>query len=95
MASVRRLKKEIGLMTSQLIGDCIDVLDTFDDKKDLNLLSIIEEAVILNNTMLDRASHPDGKANSALVKQHYRKIKGDFMAGLEKAYGKLESSIAK
>jgi len=48
MASVRRLKKEIGLMTSQLIGDCIDVLDTFDDRKDLNVLSIIEEAVILN-----------------------------------------------
>ena len=95
MASVRRLKMEIGLMTSQLIGDCIDVLDTFDDKKDLNVLSIIEEAVILNNTMLDRASHPDGKANSALVKQHYRKIKSDFMEGLEKIYGKLEGSIAK
>jgi len=28
MASVRRLKKEIGMMTSQLIGDCIDFLET-------------------------------------------------------------------
>ncbi len=95
MASVRRLKKEIGLMTSQLIGDCIDFLDTFEDKKDLNVLSIIEEAVILNNTMLDRASHPEGKANSALVKQYYRKIKSDFIVGLESAYGKLEGLITK
>ena len=38
-------------MTSQLIGDCIDFLETFDDKKDINVISIIEEAVILNNTI--------------------------------------------
>ena len=95
MASVRRLKKEIGLMTSQLIGDCIDFLETFDDKKDITVISIIEEAVILNNTMLDRANHPDGKANSTMVKQHYRKIKSDFIVGLESTYGKLEGLIAK
>ena len=95
MASVRSLKKEIGLMTSQLIGDCIDLLETFENKKDLNVISIIEEAVILNNTMLDRANHPDGKVNSALVKRHYRKIKSDFIVGLESIYGKLEGLIAK
>ena len=66
MANVRRLKKEIEFMSSQLIGDCIDYLDTFEDKKETSVLSIIEEAVLLNNTMLDRACHPDGKNNPAL-----------------------------
>ncbi len=95
MATVRRLKKEIEFMSSQLIGDCIDFLETFDDKKDTNILSIIEEAVLLNNSMLDRVCHPDGKDNPKLVKQHYQKIKTDFIKGLDQAYGKLESLLKK
>ena len=93
MANVRRLKKEIEFMSSQLIGDCIDFLETFEDKKDTPILSIIEEAVVLNNTMLDRACHPEGKGNAKLVREHYRKIKTDFIKGLDKAYGKLENLI--
>lgn len=93
MASLRRLKKEIELMTSTLIGDCIDYLEAFDDKKDVNVLSIIEEAILLNNSIMDRACHPDGKENPLLVKQHYRKLKSDFIQGLEAAYAKLEGLI--
>ena len=95
MATVRRLKKEIEFMSSQLIGDCIDYLDTFDDKKETNVLSVIEEAVLLNNTMLDRACHPEDKHNPKLVKQHYRKLKIDFIKGLDQAYGKLEGMLKK
>ena len=93
MANVRRLKKEIEFMSSQLIGDCIDFLETFEDKKDTPILSIIEEAVLLNNTMLDRACHPDSKGDPKLVREHYRKIKTDFIKGLDQAYGKLEGLI--
>ena len=95
MANVRRLKKEIEFMSSQLIGDCIDFLETFEDKKDTPILSIIEEAVVLNNTMLDRACHPDGKDNPKLVKQHYRQLKTDFIKGLDQAYAKLEGLVKK
>ena len=95
MANVRRLKKEIEFMSSQLIGDCIDYLDTFDDKKEVSVLSIIEEAVLLNNTMLDRVCHPDGKDNPKLVKQHYRQLKIYFIKGLDQAYGKLEGLLKK
>lgn len=95
MATVRRLKKEIEFMSSQLIGDCIDFLETFDDKKEVTVLSIIEEAVLLNNTMLDRACHPDGKENPRLVKQYYRQLKTDFIKGLDQAYAKLEGLIKK
>ena len=95
MANVRHLKQEIEFMTSQLIGDCIDFLEKFDDKKDKTVLSIIEEAVLLNNTMLDRACHPDGKDNPKLVKEHYRKLKTDFIKGLDGAYLKLEGLLKK
>lgn len=82
-------------MSSQLIGDCIDFLDTFEDKKDVSVLSVIEEAVLLNNTMLDRACHPDGKDNPKLVKQHYKLLKTDFIKGLDHAYGRLEGLLKK
>jgi hypothetical protein len=52
MATVQRLKKEIQFMSSQLIADCIDFLETIDDKKGVAILSIIEEAALLNNEML-------------------------------------------
>ena len=95
MATLRRLKKEIVFMSSQLIGDCIDFLETYEDKKDTNLLSIIEEAALLNNTMLDRACHPVDKNDPKLVKQHYKQLKTDFIKGLDQAYGKLEGLIKK
>jgi hypothetical protein len=95
MANVRRLKKEIEFMSSQLICDCIDILETFEDKKDVTVLSIIEEAVLLNNTMLDRACHPEGKDNPKLVRQHYRQLKADFIKGLDQTYGKLEGLVKK
>ena len=95
MATVRRLKKEIEYMSSRLIGDCIDFLETFGDKKDITVLSIIEEAVLLNNTMLDRACRTDVKHDAKLLKLHYRQLKTDFVKGLDQAYGKLESLIKK
>jgi len=95
MATLRRLKKEIEFMSTQLIGDCIDLLETFDDKKDTTVLSIIEQAVTLNNSILDRACHPDGKDNPKLVKQHYRQLKTDFIKGLDQAYSQLEGLIKK
>ena len=93
MANKRRLKKEIEFMSSQLIRDCIDFLDRFEDKQDTTILSIIEEAVRLNNTILDRACHPPVKNDPKLVREHYRQIKTDFIKGLDQAYGKLESLI--
>jgi len=95
MATLRRLKKEIEFLSSQLIGDCIDFLETYEDKKDTTLLSIIEEAVLLNNTMMDRACHPVEKGDPRLVKQHYKLLKTDFIKGLDQVYGKLESLIKK
>lgn len=95
MATVRRLKKEIEFMSAQLIGDCIDFLETFEDKKDHTVFSIIEEAVLLNNTMLDRACHPGGEGDPKLVKQHYQLLKRDFVKGLDQAYSKLEVMLKK
>jgi hypothetical protein len=95
MASVRRLKKDIQFLSAQLIGDCIDFIDSFNDGKEKQVLAIIEEAVSLHNSMIERACHPDGKANPKLVKKFYQQLKKDFIEGLDQSYRKLEELIQK
>ena len=93
MASVKGLKKEIDYLSTQIIADCIDFLNKFEDTNNTTILSIIDEAVSLNNTMLDRISHPVKSDNPKLVKDHYRKIRTEFIKELDRSYGKLEAMI--
>lgn len=95
MASIRRLKKDIQFLSAQLIGDCIDFIDTFETGNDKQVLDIITEAVSLHNNMIDRACHPDGKDNPKLVKSYYKKLRKDFIDGLDQSYRKLEELIEK
>ena len=90
MASIRRLKKDIQFLSAQLIGDCIDLIDSFEDGKERQVMAIIEEAVSLHNNMIDRACHPDGKDNPKLVRKFYQQLKKDFIQGLDGCYKKLE-----
>jgi hypothetical protein len=95
MSSIRRLKKDIQFLSAQLIGDCIDFIDTFQDGQEKKVMAIIEEAVSLHNNMIDRACHLDGKDNPKLVKEFYRQLKKDFIQGLDGCYKKLEELIKK
>lgn len=95
MASIRRLKKDIQFLSAQLIGDCIDFIDSFDDGKEEKVLAIIQDAVSLHNNMIDRACHPDGKDNPKLVREFYKQLKKDFIQGLDECYKKLEKLIKK
>lgn len=95
MANVRRLKKDIQFFSAQLIGDCLDFLESFQDGKKKKVIAIIEEAVLLNNNMIERACHPDGKDNPKLVKEFYKQLKKDFIKGLDQAYKKLEELVKK
>lgn len=95
MASVRKLKKDIQFLSAQLIGDCIAFMDSFEDGKEKQVLSIIEEAVSLHNNMIDRACHPDGKDNPKLVRKFYQQLKKDFILGLDECYKKLEELFKK
>lgn len=95
MASVRRLKKDIQFLSAQVIGDCIDFINSFDDRKEEKVLVIIQDAVSLHNNMIDRACHPDGKDNPKLVREFYRQLKKDFIQGLDECYKKLEELIKK
>ena len=93
MASVRVLKKEISYLSSQLIADCFDFLNNYEDVNSITILSIIDEAVSLNNSIVDRICHPTDKKNPKLTREYYKNIRIDFIKGLDTSYGKLESMI--
>lgn len=92
MASLRRLKKEIEFLSSQMIGDSIEFLDVI-ESKDQEIWQIIDATVTLHNQTIDKVNHPDGKDNKKLVKSYYKKIKLDYIAGLNEGYAQLEALL--
>lgn len=95
MASIRRLKKDIQYLSAQFIGDCLEILETFKEGNEEKVMAIIEEAVALNNSTIEKACHPDGNDNPKMVKEFYRHLKKDFIKGLDDSYKKLEQLIKK
>lgn len=92
MASIRQLKKEIEFLSSQIITDCIDFVQTFNGKE-MEAMAVIDEIVILHNASVDKINNPDGKDNPKLVKAFYRQLKKEYVAGVNEAYKRLESLV--
>ncbi len=92
MASIRQLKKEIEFLSSQLIGDCIDIVQSFNGKE-LEAMAVIDEIVALHNSTVDKINNPDGKDNPKLVKGFYQNLKKEYVAGINEAYKRLEDLV--
>ena len=92
MASIRRLKKEIGFLSSQVIGDSIDFLQTFNGKE-MEAMAVIDEIVSLHNNTIDKINNPDGKDNPQLVKAFYQALKKQYIAGVNDSYKRLENLV--
>jgi hypothetical protein len=73
MASVRRLKKDIDYLVSEVIADCY-TFTYFHKGKQAEVIDIINEAVVLRNELYTRANNPDGKDNKKIVKAYYKAI---------------------
>jgi len=89
MASIRQLKKEIEFLSSQVIGDCIDFVQTFNGKE-MEAMAVIDEIVALHNNTIDKINNPDGKDNPKLVKTFYLQLKKNYITGINDAYQRLE-----
>jgi hypothetical protein len=92
MASIKQLKKEVAFLSSQMIGDCIDFVQTFNGKE-LEAMAVIDEVVLLHNDTIEKINNPDGKDNPKLVKGYYQLLKKDYVAGINEAYQKLENLV--
>lgn len=92
MASIRNLKKEIAFLSSQVIGDSIDFVQAFNGKEQA-AMAVIDDVVALHNNTVEKVNNPDGKDNPKIVKDYYRKLKKDYISGIDEAYKKLENLV--
>jgi hypothetical protein len=90
MANKRDLKKDIQYLTEIVIIEAIELSEvvTNEEGRKIALNAIIDLAALHNN-LISRVNHPDGKANRAMVKQHYRSIIDDLVSGCNNVYNQL------
>lgn len=78
MASIRILKKDINILTYDLLTECYIFKHFEDDVTDSRFDEIIKKIVYLRNDLILRVNHPETDAESPNLKEHYRKIKEDL-----------------
>lgn len=94
MASVKRLKKDVDYVISEIISDCYTCLIINNDIDQNGVLTIVEEAVNLRNSLFDRINNPAEKHNKSLVKKHYYLIRENMFEAADGFFVRL-SDICK
>jgi len=90
MASIRRLKKDVDYLVSELVIDCLSYVNLHTKADKDEAFKIIEEALSVRTQVRDLANHPDGKDNPKLVKTHYREAIAKLIKSVEDGYAALE-----
>ncbi len=94
MASKRGIKKDIQYLTKMVITDAIYVSEILMGEEEKQKTDeVILGAIDMYNSLTDRANHPDGKDNPALVKKHYKKISEDLLNKTDELLGTLNKMI--
>ena len=88
MASVRRLKKDIDYLVSEVVADCY-TFSYFHPAKQAEAINIINEAIELRQELISRANNPDGKDNKKLVKAYYKAIWKELFDKVDGMFNKI------
>ncbi len=91
MASIKRLKKGINNICSELFSECLFCRFYIPGVKPGKADEIIVELLKMQTDFIKRANCPDGKHNKKLVKSHYSKLRSDFLQKTEQIIKELES----
>ena len=78
MASIRILKKDINIMTFDLLTKCYTYKHSEDTLEESKFDEVIKKIVYLRNDLILRTNHPENDADSDSLKAHYRKIREDL-----------------
>ncbi len=91
MANLKNFKKDVDYICEQVVLDCLLYAQTVEESKLEEIEQIMNEALVLNAELRKRANHPDGKENSKLVKEYYKKLIKDLIEKCNAMYDKLNS----
>jgi hypothetical protein len=78
MASIRRLKKDINVMTYDLLTRCFAVKRNKESLASERFDDVIKKIVLLRNDLINRTNHPETDGENPSIKTHYLKIKEDL-----------------
>ncbi len=78
MASIRILKKDINIMTFDLLARCYSLKHHEKGIENNRFDEVIKKIVYLRNDLIARSNHPENDADSSTLKTHYRKIREDL-----------------
>lgn len=92
MASIRRLKKDIDLLTFAVVDDCLNCLSYGKSTDDIS--GIVQDIIDKRNDLRQRVNA--GKQNAQDQKKaYYQAICKDLMISVDGAFGKLSELVKK
>lgn len=91
MASRRKLKKAINFVSTELVTEMY-ILSFFKEVDEKALDALVGRAIDMNEELISRINHVDGKKDSKIVKTYFNKIRQDWtdtVADIVDEVGKL------
>ncbi|MGV8134636.1 MAG: hypothetical protein AB2L20_05440 [Mangrovibacterium sp.] len=89
MASIRQLKKDVDDLISQVVIDCFRYNRITKRAHEEATHQIIDEVLVLGGELLKRVNRRAESGEPKVVRNYYRAIIRDLLAGCDKAYDKL------
>lgn len=85
MASIRLLKKDIGFLTSELIGQAY-INQVLFKKTDDELRDEVQKALDFRNSLYDGLKFDGDKKDSKEIRKHYSKLRKQMIEDFGKLY---------
>jgi hypothetical protein len=78
MTSIRRLKKDINVLTYDLLTRCYAKKRANDHMDEEQFNKVVSKIVLLRNDLINRTNHPEVDAESTSLRSHYNKVMEDL-----------------
>ena len=77
MANLRKMKKEIDYCLEEVVFDC-DMAMYFQPKKQEEIFALLQQAVAVRNTLIEKSMNPAEPHNRSLVRKHYAALRAEM-----------------
>jgi hypothetical protein len=95
MASIRTLKKDIDMLMSMVLNDCLYIVE-YNPRVDTAAVMKIAEGILEKHREYRlRVNHPDGKDNPKLVKKYYSDLSEEVLETADEAFKALSEEVKK
>ncbi|MBN1989453.1 MAG: hypothetical protein JW783_08665 [Bacteroidales bacterium] len=89
MAKKRELKKDIDFLVNEVISDCYTYLYLNGNKKQDQVITLMNEVVEKRNELIHRVNHSDKKADRKQNREYFRTVFNDLLSMVDLSFSKL------